>query len=454
MSISTPDIVYTSHDYFNRLPDDLLSYFFLRFCGPFFRDPEAFALIRRALYMVCRRWYHLIQDMHLLWSSILVGRVQSLALIAFFFSKVPTGLLKITLQFNEPVFLSSSPHHHPPLPAIINAVLPHLHRAVALVIYAADTDALTMISRGMRNVLIPRLETLVVRRHAWTSIRVPGYAAPRILFCRPSMLLTAMVLSILPFDTSSLPPLPHLVELVLRDICPENFPSCAALLRLFSATPNVLRLSLENMGVRRLSSLDCSIAVLPLLRELHVAFRGQDSSAALLRFLQLGPVRILYVSLSSESDLRMLVVCSRVLASVEELRLDGKTPSQAALTTLFLSVPSLRLFHFPYIGHRVLSALDDAATILHPHSPSELALSHLAHLGIASIPPQHVLPFVRRWKSFQTHPFSGITLWNSSSPSLDLADPSQLELERLVLVDYDLAYPVAGWRFCGVALPD
>ncbi|KAJ7511771.1 hypothetical protein B0H11DRAFT_2214648 [Mycena galericulata] len=429
--------------FINLLPKDVLTFLLEFCCGPYFSDIASFSAARLVLSNVCRLWRRIIISDVSLWNAIGVNRTQTLTHIDYLLARNRSNPFRLLVDF-RPAPYHDGCYHDPPLPAIVNMLLPHFVRLRSLVIYAGSTDILSILHFNRAHLHMPDLASLFIHRSSST------YPVPISLFPSMTPSLRTLVLSVIPFSSLSPGSLPCVSCLVLRDFTPQTYPRVDVFLSLLDAVPHLLELSLDRFGVLPLLN-DAFVRVLPRLATLHLALHSNASVVTLLGRLLFPSLLTLAVSFTSAADSHLLLRCPTLLASVSTVHFDGRAPPVQALISFIDIFASLREFQAPYLGLSFLHALDSVMNRVHYSSGFfGCPLPLLEHMGLGNIQTADVTRLLPRW-STASSTFTTFTFWCS-----DVTDPDRALLPDLTSLVTDVrfaaAIPIASRRFARVGL--
>ncbi|KAJ7493256.1 hypothetical protein B0H11DRAFT_1911183 [Mycena galericulata] len=429
--------------FINLLPWDVLCFLLEYCCGPYFRNPTLFTARRMVFSNVCRLWTRIIRTYSVFWSSMRVNRTQTLRHIDYMLARNRSNPFHLLVDF-RPAPYHDDQYHDPPLPAIINRLLPHFVHLLSLVVYTGDTDILHVMRFNRELLHMPALTSLLIRTN-----RSSDYLTSVSLFPSLSTSLRTIVLSVLPFDFSTLPVLPNLYCLVLRDFSPSDYPTLSVFMSLLLSAPHVRDLSLDRFGLRGDLSDNGPLHLIPDLEVLHLALHSSTSIVNFLSRLSLPSLETLAVSFTSTYDSSVLLHCPALLGRPSIVHFDGCAPPLSSLIDIIRHLSSVREFHAPYVGlpfFRALQFVLDEFSAL--PAPRPVPLPELRHLGLGNM----TIPEAISSLAVRPHLSSGFTIFTFWFSVV-------IEIERLPYLTalmpdmrLQIAYPVAARHFSRVGL--
>ncbi|KAJ7429290.1 hypothetical protein B0H11DRAFT_1945364 [Mycena galericulata] len=392
---------------------------------------------------VCRLWRRIVQRHSVFWSSISVNRTQTIRHIDYLLARSRSYPFHLLIDF-RPAPYNDGPWHDPPLPAIVNRLLPHFDRLLSLVVYAGSSDILSIMRYNRALLHMPALTSLFVHRGASAL-----YPTPVALFPSLSTSLHTMVLSVLPFDIASLVLLPNLQRLVLRDFSPDDYPSFFDFIDFLRSTPCVRELSLDRFGLHGVPTDESRLHLLPDLRVLHLALHSNASVVCFLSRLQLPSLVTLAVSFTSVMDSTLLLSCPTLLERTSIVLFDGRAPPLSALVAFIPLFSSVREFHAPYIGYPFFRALrlviDNFAS---RPNPRLIPFPALVHLGLGCMTMAEAISYLAI-RPCLSPDFAVFTFWFSVVIEIEFLPELTALLPDVRIV---VAYPVAARLFSRVGL--
>ncbi|KAJ7156827.1 hypothetical protein C8R43DRAFT_949094 [Mycena crocata] len=258
-------------DYMNKLPVELLTMLLLACCGPYFAAFREFVSTRRALYMVCSRWFRIIHTNRVFWTSIRVNRGQSIRHLNYLFykSRKPPGVVFQTLSSSlSSVVLGILPFDFdtlPPLPNLTQLVFrdmasrdfPSLHNLLRLLRSTPNVRDLAFDRAGFLDVPLDSEPLYVFENVAELHVDLHSDSSVANLlrhFIFP--VLGSLFLSLSSaMDIALLLPCVQLLKTVTALHLDGNEPSVSELHALFSSVPLLKEFQAPFLGLPVLDSL-------------------------------------------------------------------------------------------------------------------------------------------------------------------------------------------------------
>lgn len=309
-------------------------------CGSLFDPGSSFAQRRAAVSMVCRGWYHVVEDIGAFWSDYSITEDLDPDDLEQWAARAGRTPLHLHAVF-EIVRLLPPPGGRLAVNTILIVVSPFLTLCQSLSVCAEDLISLPVVLDAMRATSFPLLLKLAIARiHVESTADVDPTLPMTNVFNAVFPQLTFLRLVNAIFCWADMCKFTHLTTLILHNITGNLAPTMGNIAMVLRSVPFLARLSARKLDCVR-STVEHGIVELTKLVSMDVQLDGCEAFADLLAGCSFPALRTLSVMLSNPID-SGLILKTELFETVHHFIGAGIAPGTKEAVKMYERMSDLR----------------------------------------------------------------------------------------------------------------